>query len=434
VSGGDVARAGATPDVTAGSLTAGSVTRDPGARSAFAIGGVVPQAVAVPATRAALAACVCEAAANGAALVPLGLGAHRGLGHAPARYDLALSTRALTAVVDYAPADMTVTIESGVTLAALDDLLARHGQWLPLDPPLPAATTVGGLIGADLAGPLRGSQGRTRDFVIGIAMVTAEGRAAHAGGKVVKNVAGYDLMKLLIGSLGTLAIVTEATFKVRPRPEVLHVLDLAGADRAAALALAAPLATLGEVALAITLIDVAEANPTWRCILGGVAADVTTTRARILEVAHDGDAVVVYDDDGARPESRARAAAARDLPHHAAGDVVMRATALRTRAPSLVAEMLECVAGAPSSTRFDPRTGGVTLAVETAEPGAVLARVRTVAARHEAMFVVERWPDALAAEVEVWSPLPSSLPLMRRIKAALDPAGTLAPGRFVARL
>ena len=227
-----------------------AAARDLAARRALAIGGVVPEAVATPATRAALVECVREAGDAGAALVPLGLGAHRDLGHAPARYDLALSTRELAAIVDYAPADMTVTVESGVTLAALDVLLTSHGQWLPLDPPLPARTTVGGLLAADLSGPLRASQGRVRDYVLGIAMVTADGRETRAGGRVVKNVAGYDLMKLMVGSLGTLAVITEATLKVRPRPEVTRVIELALADRDAALALAPRLAALGEVALA----------------------------------------------------------------------------------------------------------------------------------------------------------------------------------------
>ncbi len=430
MSGGDSARAGgeAAP-------TGDAVTRDLAARQALAIAGVVPQAVVTPATRAALTACVRDAAAAGAAVVPLGLGAHRGLGHAPARYDVALSTRALATVVEYAPADMTVTVESGLTLAALDAVLARHGQWLPLDPPCPERTTVGGLIAADLAGPLRASQGRVRDYVIGIAMATADGGEARAGGRVVKNVAGYDLMKLLIGSLGTLAVVTEATLKVRPRPEVTRVLELACVDRAAALTLAPRLAELGEVALAITMIDASDVpRPTWRCLLGGVAADVGVVRGRLLDAARAAGAMVVYDGDGAAPESGALVGAARDLPRRAGGDLVTRAAALRTRAVDVAAEMLACVGDAEVHACFDPRAGTVTLAVATADAAATLARLRAVASRHEATFVVERWPDALAASVEVWSPVPRSLPLMRRLKAALDPAGTLAPGRFVARL
>src|SRR5262249_11951185 len=162
----------------------------------------------------------------------------------PERYDVALSPRALAGIVDYVPADMTVTVASGTTLEMRDGVLAREGQLLPLAPPLPPQTTVGGLMGAALSALYRAAQGRVRDFDMGIAMVTAEGREARAGGSVVKNVAGYDLMKLLIGSLGTLAIVTEATFKVRPRPEVMRVVALACADRDRGISLAARLVDL----------------------------------------------------------------------------------------------------------------------------------------------------------------------------------------------
>lgn len=412
-----------------------AAARDLAARRALAIGGVVPEAVATPATRAALVECVREAGDAGAALVPLGLGAHRDLGHAPARYDLALSTRELAAIVDYAPADMTVTVESGVTLAALDVLLTSHGQWLPLDPPLPARTTVGGLLAADLSGPLRASQGRVRDYVLGIAMVTADGRETRAGGRVVKNVAGYDLMKLMVGSLGTLAVITEATLKVRPRPEVTRVIELALADRDAALALAPRLAALGEVALAIGMLVAPELpRPTWRCSLGGVAADVAAVHARLLLEARAAGAVVVHDDDGAAAASTALLAAARDLPCTSGGELAIRAAVLRDRVPAFAAEILACAGADGVRARVDPRAATVTLAIETGDAAGMLARLRAVASHHRATLVVTRWPEALAATIDVWSPLPSALPLMRRIKEALDPAATLAPGRFVARL
>jgi glycolate oxidase FAD binding subunit len=404
-------------------------------RHALAIAGRVPGAVVVPPTREALVACVRDAAGAGAAIVPLGLGAHRGLGHAPERYDVALSTRALTRIIDYVPADMTVTVESGTTLAALDAVLAREGQWLPLAVPLPAETTVGGLIAADLSGLLRAAQGRVRDYVIGIAMVTAEGREARAGGRVVKNVAGYDLMKLLIGSLGTLAIVTEATVKIRPRPETLRVVALTCADRDAGLALATRLVDLDEVALAIAMLATpGEARPTLCCLLGGVAVDVAATRERLVHHARVVEAVVTCDEPADGPIPSALLAGARDLPRVAPGELVLRAAALRTRAPGLAAALLADLGDLAVHALFDPRAGALTIAVATDDAAGVIARARVVSARHEATLTIERWPDALATSIEVWSPPPSALPLMRRIKQALDPARTLAPGRFVGRL
>jgi len=406
---------------------------DLAARRALAIGGRVPGALAVPASREALAATVRDAAGKGAAIVPLGLGAHRGIGHAPERYDLALSTRALARVVDYVPADMTVTVESGATLAALETVLAAERQWLPLLAPLPAQTTVGGLVAADLSGLLRGGQGRVRDFVIGIAMVTAQGREVRAGGRVVKNVAGYDLMKLMIGSLGTLTIVTEVTMKVVPLPETTRVVALACAERAGGLRLAEHLADLDEVALAVVLMVVPERpEPVLCCVLGGVAADVTITRARILREMREESTSLICDEPADGATAGALLVAARDLARAVPGEVVLRAATLRTRAPALASDLLGALDAA--SALFDPRVGVLTVAVTTADPAGTIARARAIAAHHQATVTIERWPDALAGTIEVWAPLPPSLPLMRRIKEALDPARTLSPGRFVGRL
>src|SRR5712691_3265752 len=119
-------------------------------------------------------------------------------------------------VVDYEPDDMTVVAEAGLTLGALNACTALHGQRLPCDPAKPELTTVGALVGAAKAGPLRLSEGGVRDLLIGIRFVGHDGRLIHGGGRVVKNVAGYDLMKVMTGSFGTLGIITEATFKVQP--------------------------------------------------------------------------------------------------------------------------------------------------------------------------------------------------------------------------
>src|SRR6185295_4492682 len=124
----------------------------------------------------------------------------------------------LARVVDHQAADMTVTVEAGCPLPALAAVLAAAEQWLPLDPPRPEATTVGGMIAANLAGPLRASQGRVRDLLLGVRVVEASGALVASGGRVVKNVAGYDLPKLHVGALGTVGVIVEATFKVRPRP------------------------------------------------------------------------------------------------------------------------------------------------------------------------------------------------------------------------
>ncbi len=413
----------------------GSVAcNDAADRRALAIGGVVPGLVARPADAAALAATVAEVAAAGGALVPLGRGAHRALGHPPRRYDVALVTEKLACTSAYVPADMTVTVEAGATVADLQALLAREGQWLPLEPPVPEATTIGGLLAADLAGPLAATEGRVRDFVIGIAMVTAAGVVARAGGRVVKNVAGYDLMKLVVGSLGTLAVLTEVTFKIRPRHEDERVLLLVCADVAVALAAATAAACIGALAVTV-VVELGGAAPASVVVrLGGVAADVAVARARVGELAVRHGAEIALDAGLGEPDAIAWRDRIRDHVRRAPGDLIVRLPALPARAPALVAAALASVPGARGSLHHDPLRGATALALAGVDPGAALAALGAVAAAHDARLVVERWPESLAPTVDVWQPLPAAYPLMRRMKAALDPHGTLAPGRFVGRL
>jgi glycolate oxidase FAD binding subunit len=127
--------------------------------------------------------------------------------------------RKMGRVLEYTPEDMTVSVEAGMTLDELQRTLAERRQWLPVDPPNPDALTIGSLLAANKSGPRRFGYGTVRDYLLGMKVVLADGRVIKAGGKVVKNVAGYDLCKLFVGSLGTLGVIVEATFKVLPRPE-----------------------------------------------------------------------------------------------------------------------------------------------------------------------------------------------------------------------
>ena len=397
---------------------------------AYAVGGVVPSLVARPNEPAEVGAVVRAVADAGGALVPLGRGAHRELGHPPARYDVALLTERLTRVVDYTPADMTVTVGAGTTLADLAALLEREGQWLPLEPPLPAATTVGGLLATDRSGLLAAALGRVRDFVIGVGVVTAAGTFARAGGRVVKNVAGYDLMKLFVGSLGTLAVLTDVSFKVRPLPERQHAVVLRMPTIADALAfggvLHGPLAVVAEG-------EVGGARATLVVRLGGSAPDVAAHRTRLLTAAARAGADVEYDGPVEEAEIATRLAALRDFPLEAPGDLVVRLTTLPDRLGALVHGLADARGGV-GTWRADVPRGVVTLAIasDASTSAPMLAALVGVAATLGAHLVVERSP--LAQAVDVWHPLPAAFPLMRRMKATLDPAGVLAPGRYVGRL
>src|SRR5215216_374284 len=182
----------------------------------YEVDGVRPEAVVRVASADDVGAVMRLASSQRLAVIARGGGTMVDLGNPPRRMDVVLDVTRLNRIVEYHPQDLTVTVEAGVTIGELQRTLGEHGQMLALDPPLEERATVGGVLATNAWGPRR--HGTARDLVIGSRAVLADGSRIRAGGKVVKNVAGYDLNKLLIGSLGTLAVITEATFKLAPRP------------------------------------------------------------------------------------------------------------------------------------------------------------------------------------------------------------------------
>src|SRR5688500_5125073 len=172
-----------------------------------------------PATVADVCDIVKQARAVGQGVYPVGGRATLDVGLPPTKSGIALDMTALNQVIDYPARDMTITVQAGITIAALQAELAKESQWLPVDVASPERATLGGAIALNQSGPRRYGFGTLRDYVIGISFVTDDGVEVKAGGRVVKNVAGYDLMKLQIGALGTLGVVTQVTLKVKPRPE-----------------------------------------------------------------------------------------------------------------------------------------------------------------------------------------------------------------------
>src|SRR5438552_4761210 len=180
---------------------------------------MVPQVVAFPDTAEQIAEIVRLAAEHRWAVIPRGGGTQMGMGGTPRAADVVVCTTAMNRVLEYEPADLVVTVQAGVRLAELQRQLAEHGQLLALDPPLPEQATIGGIIAANSNGPLRLRYGTCRDMLLGIKVVNADSSITKGGGKVVKNVTGYDMCKLYTGSLGSLGIIVEASFKLTPLPK-----------------------------------------------------------------------------------------------------------------------------------------------------------------------------------------------------------------------
>lgn len=185
-----------------------------------------PLPVRRPESVSELCGIVAEAVASRQGVYPVGGRTTLDIGLPPIKAGLALDTTALNRVVDYPARDMTITVQAGITIAELQRTLAAEGQWLPIDVPNPDRATLGGAVALNLSGPRRFGNGTFRDYVIGISVATDEGQEVKAGGRVVKNVAGYDLMKLQVRAVGTLGVITQLTLKVKPKPEASALLRM----------------------------------------------------------------------------------------------------------------------------------------------------------------------------------------------------------------
>lgn len=390
--------------------------------AAYAVAGLAPTAAVRPATVEQLAAVMRLAHARGLAVLPWGGGTMMGLGNPPRRYDLAVDMRHLDRVLEHEPADLTCTVEAGIAIADLRSRLAAAGQTVGLDPPWPERATVGGTLATAIAGPRRYTWGHPRDFTIGMRVVLADGRITRAGGKVVKNVAGYDLCKLYIGSLGTLAIIVEATFKLLPLPRASAGLAFSFPGPGPACQTARELWRRG---LAVTGMALQTQGGQYELLvdLGGSPGAVARSQreATELAVAQGGR------EAGSEPfwqEALASPVASRHL--------TVRLTVL----PSRLAEALASLeALGPTLVVAFPTVGHIYARwPEEADARAVVGQALAVARAVGGTGVVHSWPwlAASAPLVDVWGPPPPSAALMRRVKEAWDPAGVLAPGRMVA--
>lgn len=407
----------------------------------FACGKVVPAAVVRPRTVGEVQASVRVAAAHGLALVPCGGATVLGVGLPPRRYDGALCVRGLDRIVAHEMSDLTVTAEAGVTIAALNERLRQAGQWLPLDPSRPEETTVGGLVAADRNGPLRLGYGKVRDLLLGVTVVGADGDVLRAGGRVVKNVAGYDLPKLFTGSYGTLGVIVEATFKLRPCPmsERLFVWPAASAAEATRRALA-----LLEGGIAPVLLEA----------LNEAAAEmagVASTAALVVGCAGDGEDV----EEEERRLSRTAAGIRRvDDAESGALRKALGAFPVPLSEDALVARVSVRPASLPALLgRFEDEARSRRLTVEIAGHAGsgvawcqlagplpllefeLCAEWMRLHAREQGGWVVfESLPAGLCGRVDPWGFSGPAVRLMAGVKGALDPAGIFSPGRFVGGL
>ena len=413
--------------------------------AAYAIGGRAPHLAAVPGSAEEVAALLRVADVAGAVVVPWGGGTQQTLGYPPRAYDLAISLRRLNRVIEYYPEDMTVAVEAGATLADLDNALGGRGQMLPLDPPLRDRITIGGMLATNASGPRRHGFGTLRDFCIGLNAAYVDGTLAKAGGMVVKNVTGFDLMKMHLGALGTLGVVTRINLKVLPQPamERTIVAQFAGPDPSFAFAAAVAASQLRPTAVEFS-------SPTMtgsfrapldgylvcvRCEGGVAAVARQETDLRNLGAAMDAREIATLAGDDHRQfwSDLADWSAAHELTAHTA---ILKISTLPTELLTALTEIVE-----------EGRTHGLTIAVRaSAGVGVAYLRVtgdasgeglkRTLDAAHRTWptLTVHGYDPAHADALPIWGVEPPTLSVMRDLKRAYDPNGTINPGRFLGRI
>ncbi len=347
--------------------------------------------------------------------------------------DLVVDTTAMDQVLTHNPGDMTVSVQAGISLAALQEHVAGDGQWVALDPASAASgATVGGLFAAGDAGPSRLKYGGMRDLVIGATVVLADGSVARSGGHVIKNVAGYDLAKLLHGSLGTLALIGEVVLRLHPKPPSrLTVHAAADAEQATAAALALAAGPLEPASIEWVSGAVGVTGSLTVRVQGSETVTQAAAEATIAALAQAGLGARTLDPD----EAAQRWSEHETLIRGEEGAVVVQVNGLPSELVVLAAVVREHAgqAGVDASMVSAAGMGMHTLSLAPAAPeqqAQVLTGIRTYADRVGSSVVIRRRPEALDAHIDVMGTPPSTVDLLRRIKHELDPDSRLAPGRF----
>jgi glycolate oxidase FAD binding subunit len=361
-----------------------------------AVAGVVPSLVFEPADEQETALILRDANQAGLSVIPTGGGTKLDWGNPPRKADVLLSMRRQNRVLEHAWADLTVTVEAGCTIAELQRTLAEHGQRLAIDPLWPERATVGGILATNDSGVLRLAYGSLRDLIIGVTLVLADGTIASSGGKVVKNVAGYDLPKLTTGALGTLGVITRAVFRLHPLPRNTRTLTIAAKDAA----------DMQRVVLAILGAQLAPAavqvrNGNVDILLEGTRDGIASQESAIKEF-------------GTLQEGSPDVWKARE-------ELWDRAPIVKfTTLPSRIS------AASASFSRSVIQATGIGFAQVPVGHDGDLAGLRAAMERDGGSLVILG-----RTQHDAWGSPGDALPLMRTVKEQFDPKGTLNPGRFV---
>lgn len=413
--------------------------------AAYMFDGHVPQAVVLPASVQEIQEVLQFASKKDLSVMPAGAGTKLGIGNLPEKVDIVLATTCLNSVVEYEPADLTVTVEVGIRLAALQAVLAQHRQYLALDPPYADRCTLGGIVATNASGSLRLRHGAARNQVLGLRVVHANGTVVKSGGKVVKNVAGYDLNKLYIGAFGTLGIITEVTLKLSPIPAhgAILVADFQNVQGA----FDTGLSIIGSqilpmfVNLSINSDFVGTATDTKRpTLVVGFGGDPETVAWQLAEcrgIMEQNGALGVTITEG---ESRVHLQEViREFPATDTDTerVIAKLNLKRTDIAQFTAQVMDASWARDVQIMVLLGSGILYLSMPVTSHtdfemlANTLTQLRQSAMEARGNLIVEAAPPELKQHIDVWGTIGDTLGLMKQVKDRFDAGRLLNPGRFV---
>ncbi len=421
------------------------------AASAFSVEGKTPSIVARPVSPQGISEVMAVASEHGQSVSPLGGMTRTGLGNPPDSLDLAIDMTGVDQVLAHNAADLTATVEAGITVSRLQEVLSEHGQFLAIDPPLPDRATIGGTLAVGWSGPMTWQNWSPRDIVIGMRTVMADGTITKAGGQVVKNVSGYDMARMHIGALGTLGIIAEVSFKLTPLPaRQATVMATFDSD---ANCLDAALAVYGSslVPLAISTLHGGkrpagaggmddDSHPSLMVRLGGRARSVQRQTDDVASIVKSHAAVsnsVIDGDDSAMMWRRVGDFGWND---NTAPVVGIRASVLPSDIPRTIQYMQEIEDSSGLRWRATTQTAQGVVDIHwhlfDGEPSpehvrAAISNTVQAVQRIGGTAVVTHAPAPIKESLDVWGEPTSAINTMRNLKRQYDPQRLLNPGRFM---
>ncbi|MEH1818515.1 MAG: FAD-binding oxidoreductase [Nostoc sp.] len=392
-----------------------------------------PSCIVYPRTQKQLAAVIAKAHTNNWRVLPCGSGSKLNWGSLAKSIDVVVSTERINQLIEHAVGDLTVTVEAGMKFSDLQALLAKSRQFLALDPTAPESATIGGIVATGDTGSLRQRYGSVRDQLLGITFVRADGEIAKAGGRVVKNVAGYDLMKLLTGSYGTLGFISQLTFRLYPLAEASGTVVLTG--KAEAISQAANI--LRGSALTPVQADLLSAKLVSSLDLGeglgliarfqSISESVKEQSNRVLEVGQKLglDGVIFADGEEANLWQRLQ-----ERIHTSATESVIscKIGVLPTAAVEILTQVelgLIHISSGLGLLQLESKNQVLKIRNELHSSGSNHTQA------NKGFLTILSAPIAVKEQIDVWGYTGNALPLMRRIKEQFDSQNILSPGRFV---